>query len=149
MRQTQDPARIAQIAELVLSGLNRREISKWTAEKSGWQPASDETALDKIITAARALIRKRAAKHTDDQLSLAIERLQMIFARCMMINDYKAALSAEKELIQLLGLNGAAGRRGPARAGKDILNLRGSWRGKNGEEEKAGESTGDSLIRLG
>jgi hypothetical protein len=137
--------RAEKILELVASGLTRRQILQWVKEKSKWQ-ASART-IDRMLAQAHELLEREAKVHRQRELGLALKRLNMLFARCMQITDFKAALAVEREHIALLGLAAmaqAAGPEQPKRV-KIVFNLAGS-----SEDATADADTGvGSTNRIG
>ena len=142
-------ARAGQVAELLIAGLGKRDLQKWVTDKSQWTPAPTERQLSRYVADATQLIQERAEKQADQQLSLAINRLEMLFSRCLLVQDFKGALACQKELDQLLNLS-TAGRRGPGRTDRPVLKLRGSWRAgtEDAKEDEKTDESGGSLIRL-
>jgi hypothetical protein len=96
-------ARLEQVLELLVCGLNRREIQKWTKEKGKWE-VSDRT-IDRLIVLARDTIMDGMERDRSKHIALAVRRLDVLFARCMQITDYKGALAVENSRIALLGLS--------------------------------------------
>ena len=103
-------ARADQVLDLVVAGLTRREIIKWVDTKSEWKIKTRQ--VDRLIARAHEMLEATAQPHRERELAKAIRRLDMLFARSLQINDYKACLAVEKERIALLKL-GDKPRRGP------------------------------------
>ena len=95
--------RVDTVLELLVAGLHRRQIVEHAAKKfPDWQ-ASPRT-IDRYISAAHTILEQEAKPIRARELAKAIRRLDMLFARCMTITDYKGALAVERERIALLGL---------------------------------------------
>jgi hypothetical protein len=127
-------ARADQVLDLVVAGLTRREIIKWVDTKSDWKIKTRQ--VDRLIHRAHEALEKTAAPHRERELAKAIRRLDMLFARSLQINDFKACLAVEKERIALLKL-GDKPRRGPMPHPATALELRGSWRAKQAAAREA------------
>ena len=61
--------------------------------------------MDTYISAAKQLLIKQSETIHEEQLGLAISRLNNLHEKCIKIQDYKAALAVQKELNTLLGLH--------------------------------------------
>ena len=94
--------RVATIINLLCIGLNTAEIKRWVKEKTNWE-AKPET-IKKYIGEAAKILRSNADYDRDYHLGQAIDRLNELYKRALSIQDIKAALAAQKELNQLLGL---------------------------------------------
>lgn len=120
-------ARVSQLFDLVVAGLNRAQILKYVREKTDWGIGARQ--IDRLTARARDMLSELAETKHDKELGKAIARLDMLFARSLQINDFKACLAIERERIALLKL-GDKPRRGPTPQPADALALRGSWRAK-------------------
>jgi hypothetical protein len=127
-------ARAEQVLELVIAGLTRAQIIKWVNEKSGWGIKTRQ--VDRLIAQAHELLDQEAQPRRERELAKAIRRLDMLFARSLQINDFKACLAVERERIALLKL-GDKPRRGPTPQPAAALALRGSWRTKQAMAREA------------
>lgn len=121
-------ARSDQVLDLVVAGLTRREIILWVETKSGWKIKTRQ--VDRLIARAHDTLERTAQPHRQRELAKAVRRLDMLFARSLQINDFKACLAVEKERIALLGLGNPHPRRGPNPLPSMLLTTRGSWRAK-------------------
>ena len=90
------------VYRLLLTGASRADIHQYAAEKTDWEV--HERTVDAYIAAATAKITEKADTVRDEEFGMAVERLRMLFRQNMGIQDYKAALQAQKELNELLGL---------------------------------------------
>ena len=127
-------ARADQVLDLVVAGLTRREIIKWVETKSDWGIKTRQ--IDRLIARAHEALEATAQPRRERELAKAIRRLDMLFARSLQINDFKACLAVEKERIALLKL-GDKPRRGPTPQPAAALALRGSWRTKQAMAREA------------
>jgi hypothetical protein len=121
-------ARAEQVLDLVVAGLCRREVLKWVETKSDWKIGTRQ--VDRLIALAHAALEATAIPHHQREPAKSIRRLDMLFARLLQINDYKACLAVERERIALLGL-GDARKRGPEPLSVEELAAQDSWRAKN------------------
>ena len=103
MRKTHTDARTEQVLELVVAGLTRAQIIKWVNEKSDWKISPRQ--IDRHTAQAHILLLAEAKPHRAREFAKSLRRLDMLFARSLQINDFKAALAVEKEQITLLGLS--------------------------------------------
>ena len=122
-------ARVDQVLDLVVAGLTRREVIKYVETKTDW--AIGERQIDRLIALAHEQLEQTAKPHRERELARATRRLDMLFARSLQINDYKACLAVEQARIALLGLAPKA-RRGPAPLSEEELEARDSWRAGKG-----------------
>jgi len=133
-RRTHNDARVDKILDLVVAGLTTREIGQYVDDKTDW--GIGRRTIDRLIARARDVVAEQAEPHRKYALNLALRRLDMLFARSLQINDFKACLAVERERIALLKLSDHP-RRGPAPLPANLLNLRGSWRAKKASEREA------------
>ena len=122
-------ARADQILDFVVAGLTRREILKWVETKSDWHIKARQ--VDRLIARAHEMLDATAEPHRQRELAKAIRRLDMLFARSLQVNDFKACLAVEKERIILLKLSDQP-RRGPMPLSAADLAIRGSWQAQPG-----------------
>lgn len=121
-------ARADQVLDLIVAGLTRREVLKWVETKSEWQISTRQ--VDRLISLAHDALQATAEPHRKRELAKSVKRLDMLFARSLQINDYKACLAVEQARINLLGLGAAHAKRGPQPQSAETLELRDSWRAK-------------------
>ena len=94
-------ARVNMIVELILHGARRQAI----IEKFTTDEGLCESTVDKDMGDARRLITASAAVHHEHEMGKALRRYELLFSKNMQVQDYKAALAAQKELCALIGLN--------------------------------------------
>jgi len=85
---------------LLLSGLREQQILDTAVSKLKLTPKQAAEALRR----ARRALTLAADYHRDEQLGLAIDRLNECYARARAIADTKTALQAQRELNRLLRL---------------------------------------------
>lgn len=95
-------ARIATIYRLLLSGMRRREILQYVTEKTDW--GLETSAIDKYIREATQEIKEVTAEEIDTARGMAYKRLDTLYYKSLLINDYKTALAVQKEMNELFGL---------------------------------------------
>lgn len=93
--------RTNQVIKMLLLGVSRADIIQFANEN--WDIG--EAATDRYIKKANQHFSESSIIKRDEQLGLAMRRLNDLFSKNMRIDDYKAALSVEKEIISLLGLS--------------------------------------------
>lgn len=86
---------------MLLVSVSRIDILRYGAKK--WK--LKDRQIDMYIERARREIEASAIINRDEQLGLALGRLNDLYAKNMQIDDYRAALQVQKELSGLLGLN--------------------------------------------
>lgn len=96
-------ARIAEVAELIVTGLTTGEIHKYIAEK---RPEWNIQRRQRCVLIARARETIADAGNTEfiEELGKAIRRLNVLYRRSFAINDYKACAAIVKQITDLLGL---------------------------------------------
>ena len=105
-------AQIATIYKLLCRGLNRADILIFAAQNH-WD--ENETAIDRYIDAAIAELAKAANVDIEAELGKSIERLNHLYQNAVKVQDFKTALSIQKEINKVLQLKvAAAGAARPA-----------------------------------
>ena len=94
--------RIATIYRLLLSGMRRREVLQYVTEKTDW--GLQTSAIDKYIAEATKEIKEVTAEEIETARGMAYKRLDMLYFKSLLINDYKTALAVQKEMNELFGL---------------------------------------------
>jgi hypothetical protein len=94
--------RIATIYRLLLSGMRRREVLQYVREKTDW--GIETSAIDKYIAEATKEIKEVTAEEIETARGMAYKRLDMLYFKSLLINDYKTALAVQKEMNELFGL---------------------------------------------
>lgn len=96
-------ARIAEVAELIVTGLTTGEIHKYIAEK---RPEWNIQRRQRCVLIARARETIADAGNTEfiEELGKAIWRLNVLYRQSFAINDYKACAAIVKQITDLLGL---------------------------------------------
>lgn len=109
MQQTNDTEltpslddRIAHVYRFLIRGLNRETIAAYAKERE-WNASLAE--IDSYIETATSLLAARAAElDIEAEFGKAIERYNDLYMRCDKVQDYKTALSIQKEIGKLLKL---------------------------------------------
>ena len=96
--------RVADVIEFILRGMNRRDMFKFitTNEKFQWDITIN--MLDRYIASAKDIIKESGVFSKDEETGKAIERLNNLYARSYLLNDFKTCLAVQKELSELTGL---------------------------------------------
>lgn len=94
--------RIATIYRLLLSGMRRREVLQYVTEKTDW--GLETSAIDKYIAEATREIKEVTAEEIETARGMAYKRLDTLYYKSLLINDYKTALAVQKEMNELFGL---------------------------------------------
>jgi len=95
--------RVEVILSLLIMGFTRREICQFVAKRDPSWDISVRT-VDRYIHEAYKKIEKAADVKADKELGLGLARLEALFKRTVSIQDYKTALSVQRERHELLGL---------------------------------------------
>lgn len=94
--------RVDKVMELIASGLLRREILQYTAEKTTWNVS--ERMIDYYIEAANNQFVLESKFDPKRETRIAERRFSAIFKAAMKVQDYQRAISAEWKRCELLGL---------------------------------------------
>ena len=93
--------RVNIVAEQLIEGKSRTEIIQYSSDN--WTVGERQT--DKYIAKARELISKENKKNVMYDYGKALKRYEHLFSKAMGEKDYRLALSVNKEISQLQGLN--------------------------------------------
>ena len=96
-------ARVATVYRLLLSGMRRREIIQYVDKKTDW--GVTPRAVDNYIKRATAEIADVTESEKEAALGMAYKRLDTLYYKSLLINDYKTALAVQKEISDLNGLH--------------------------------------------
>ena len=96
-------ARVATVYRLLLSGMRRREIIQYVREKTDW--GVTDRAVDNYIKHATAEIAEVTEEEKKTALGMAYKRLDTLYYKSLLVNDYKTALAVQKEISDLNGLH--------------------------------------------
>lgn len=94
--------RKAEIMQMLIQGASLREIWTYVDTKTDW--GVSERTVRRYYKAAENDFVKSANIQVEKELGKAMERLNYLFARTVHLQDYKGALSVQKEINELLGL---------------------------------------------
>lgn len=92
--------RIATIHKLLVAGASRTTILQYAVKT--WDVS--ESMADKYIGRAKETILEQVDRDKDQNLALALERMQEIYQECKSAKNYKGAITAQVEINKLLGL---------------------------------------------
>lgn len=93
-------ARVAEVCRLMVRGLSRVEIIQKASDD--WQVS--ERTTDTYIARARAYLKEQIDRDRDANFAMAVHRYEDLFKRTMKLQDYKTALSVQKELSAIQNL---------------------------------------------
>jgi hypothetical protein len=93
--------RVNTLYKMLLSGADRAEIIQYGSENY----EIGERAIDDLIAKANEAF-EEASKHLREvEFGKALTRLNNLYARSLKVQDFKTALSVQREINALLGLN--------------------------------------------
>lgn len=92
--------RVTKVFELLVLGLSRQEIMQYC---SAWEITTRQ--IDVYIQKATERLKAHADYQREEQLGVAINRLNKLYRDNLKVQDYKGALAVQKELNTLLGLH--------------------------------------------
>lgn len=95
--------RVSKIYELKVLGLSRAEIIQYVSEKTEWNITDRQ--IDNYILQATERLKAQAEYESNEQLGMAISRLNKLYQSNLKVQDYKGALAVQRELNSLLGLH--------------------------------------------
>ena len=93
-------ARIQKVSDLILDGYSRSQIVTFCEQKF---EVHEETA-DRYIKTAMERFATAADPDRRSELQQALERYRSLYAKCLSVQDYKAAASIQDRICKLLGL---------------------------------------------
>jgi len=93
--------RINEVYELLIGGASKGNIVRHAAEK--W--AVSERQTETYIKRANEHLAEAAAIRRDTELGKALARLNKLYMQALRVQDYRIALSVQKELNNLLALH--------------------------------------------
>jgi hypothetical protein len=82
--------------------MRRREVLQYVTEKTDW--GIETSAIDKYIAEATKEIKEVTAEEIETARGMAYKRLDTLYYKSLLINDYKTALAVQKEMNELFGL---------------------------------------------
>lgn len=99
--------RTEEIYGLLCTGLRRAQILDYAA-KQNWEEG--EAAIDELIARATGRLAEAATISLDEETGRALERLNKLFQAAMRVQDYKTALSVQKEINRVLKIQATDGK---------------------------------------
>jgi hypothetical protein len=105
-RSTQEELnrRVGEVSNLLITGQKRHQIVAHATE-NGWDV--EERQIDTYIKKAKKLLSEEGRESKSDRdilFAISLRRLNLLFVKCMAIQDYQRALQAQKEINTLLAL---------------------------------------------
>ncbi len=95
-------ARVALVYRLLLSGMRRREVLQYVTDKTDWNIS--EPMVDKYLREATDEIKQVTDEEMETARGMAYKRLDTLYYKSLLINDFKTALAVQKEMNELFGL---------------------------------------------
>lgn len=92
--------RIAAVHKLLVAGAARASIVQYGS--SQWNVTDRQ--VDDYIARAKETLKAQTDRDKDNNLAMAIARMQEIYQECKSAKNYKGAISAQIEINKLLGL---------------------------------------------
>lgn len=92
--------RIKAVSKLLLNGASRADILQYAIES--WNISEPQT--DKYIASANKGFAQSAVFSSDEQIGIAINRLNRLYMYHLENKDYRDALTVQKEINKLFGL---------------------------------------------
>lgn len=109
--------RTNQVAKMLMSGVNRADIVQFVSKEWGL----DERTGDDYISRAKEAILESLDDKRDLHLAMALRRLSDLYTKTLRVDDYKGALSVQKEINKLIGLYAPERREYTGADGKDLV----------------------------
>lgn len=94
--------RISELVELILQGVSRFKDFREYSILKNWDVGDRQ--LENYIKRAKEQLELESEPRRELETSKAIGRYEMLFYKAFKIQDYKTALSVQKSLCELLGL---------------------------------------------
>lgn len=108
--------RVTKVFELLVLGLSRQEIMQYC---SAWEITTRQ--IDVYIQKATERLKAHADYQREEQLGVAINRLNKLYRDNLKVQDYKGALAVQKELNLLLGLHAPSRHEVTGKDGEPIV----------------------------
>ena len=94
--------RVSTVSELLLRGVSRGKICQYVTDNTDWNIT--ERTVDRYIATATEAIEKSADINLTFEVGRAIERREYLYQKGLTTQDFKFALSVEKDRGDLIGL---------------------------------------------
>ena len=92
--------RVSTIHKLLVAGASRASIVQYGSKT--W--SITDRQVDEYISRAKADLVAQADKDKDNNLAMALARMNDIYQQCYTAKNYKGAIAAQVEISKLLGL---------------------------------------------
>ena len=102
--QAEVARRVGEIFPLVCDCMTLREVRAWVARKTDWGAHISDAQLKRYLAAARRLMGAAALFDRQEEFGGARRRLERIIARALAKGALRTALTANRQLSELLGL---------------------------------------------
>lgn len=94
--------RIFTIIQLLMRGLQRKEVIQYIADKTDWN--IQERMVDKYLRVARDEIKAQSETDKAYYLGESLLRLRNLYFKLYNLQDFKGALQVQKEINDLMGI---------------------------------------------
>lgn len=92
--------RVATVHKLLVAGASRASIVQYGSKE--WKVTDRQ--VDDYISRAKETIKEQSDRDKENNLSMAIARMNDIYQQCYAAKNYKGAITAQVEINKLLGL---------------------------------------------
>jgi hypothetical protein len=82
--------------------MRRREVLQYVTDKTDWNIS--EPMVDKYLREATDEIKQVTDEEMETARGMAYKRLDTLYYKSLLINDFKTALAVQKEMNELFGL---------------------------------------------
>ncbi len=93
-------SRVAKIHKFIVAGASRATIVQYGSTQ--W--SISDRQVDDYIASAKKILVAQTDRDKDNNLALALERMQEIYQQCMAAKNFKGAIASQVEINKLLGL---------------------------------------------
>ncbi len=92
--------RVGEIISMIINGADRGDIVRYSSKNWG----IGERQIDKYIVKAKLRIQREITKNIEFDYAKAIIRYETLYKKAIEVEDYRLALSINKELSSIQGL---------------------------------------------
>lgn len=92
--------RVAMVHKLLVAGASRGAIVQYGSKE--WRVSDRQ--IDDYIASAKETLKAQTDRDKENNLSMALARMNDIFQQCMSAKNFKGAITAQQEINKLLGL---------------------------------------------
>jgi hypothetical protein len=111
--------RVATVHKLLVAGASRASIQQYAIKAWGLS----ESPVDVYIARAKESIKEQTDRDKENNLSMALARMNDIYQQCISAKNYKGAITAQVEINKLLGLYAPTKTEGTGENGAFVIKL--------------------------